>query len=113
MPLIQMKTALPLSPQTRESLTAAFGNLMEVAGKPSSFLMLSFEEKCDLRFAGKAMEKGALISMQQVGELSREIYEKLTAEISSILKKELDIDAKSIYITYQAINDWGWNSTNF
>ena len=80
-----MKTTLPLDEETRADLTAEFGRLMGIAGKPESFLMVGLEERCDLRFAGKPMEKGALIAMQQVGELSRDVYEKLTAEICRFL----------------------------
>ena len=113
MPLIQMKTTLPLDEEIRAELTAEFGRLMGIAGKPESFLMVGLEERCDLRFAGKPMEKGALIAMQQVGELSRDVYEKLTAEICRFLEARLGIDPKAVYITYQAVNDWGWNGTNF
>lgn len=113
MPLIQMKTTLPLDEESRAGLTAEFGRLMEIAGKPESFLMVGLEDRCDLRFAGKPMEKGALIAMQQVGELSRDVYEKLTAEICRFLESRLGIDPKAVYITYQAVNDWGWNGTDF
>ena len=113
MPLIQLKTTVPLPPDLRDGLTADFGKMMADAGKPEAFLMIEFEEGADLRFGGKKSENAALVEMKQVGDLGRETYLRLTEIISRILKERLGTPPESVYITYQPVSDWGWNGTNF
>ena len=113
MPLIQLKTTVPLPPDLRDGLTADFGKMMADAGKPEAFLMIEFEEGADLRFGGKKPENAALVEMKQVGDLGRDVYLCLTKTATRILKERLGIDPQSIYITYQPVDDWGWNGTNF
>lgn len=113
MPLIQLKTTVPLPPDLRDGLTADFGKMMADAGKPEAFLMIEFEEGADLRFGGKKPENAALVEMKQVGDLGRDVYLCLTKTATRILNERLGIDPQSIYITYQPVDDWGWNGTNF
>ena len=51
--------------------------------------------------------------MKQVGDLGRDVYLCLTKTATRILNERLGIDPQSIYITYQPVDDWGWNGTNF
>ena len=37
----------------------------------------------------------------------------MTAEICRIFKERLGIPGSAVYITYQGINDWGWDGKNF
>ncbi len=113
MPLIQLKTTVPLPPDLRDGLTADFGKMMADAGKPEAFLMIEFEEGADLRFGGKKPENAALVEIKQVGDLGRDVYLCLTKTATRILNERLGIDPQSIYITYQPVDDWGWNGTNF
>lgn len=113
MPLIQLKTTAELTPALRDELTSDFGKMMAEAGKPESFLMIEFEEGADLRFGGKKPENAALVEMKQVGDLGGDVYLCLTKTVTRILNERLGIDPQSIYITYQPVDDWGWNGTNF
>lgn len=113
MPLIQLKTTAELTPALRDELTSDFGKMMAEAGKPEAFLMIEFEEGADLRFGGKKPENAALVEMKQVGDLGRDVYLCLTKTATRILNERLGIDPQSIYITYQPVDDWGWNGTNF
>lgn len=113
MPLIQLKTTAELTPALRDELTSDFGKMMADAGKPESFLMIAFEDGVDLRFSGEKMENGALVEIKQVGDLGSDVYLCLTKTATRILKERLGIDPQSIYITYQPVDDWGWNGTNF
>ena len=113
MPLIQLKTTVPLPPALRDELTSDFGKMMADAGKPESFLMIEFEEGADLRFGGKKPENAALVEIKQVGDLGRDVYLCLTKTATRILNERLGIDPKAVYITYQPVDDWGWNGTNF
>ena len=37
----------------------------------------------------------------------------MTAKICDILQEELGIPGSAVYVTYQGIDDWGWNGRNF
>lgn len=113
MPLIQLKTTAELTPALRDELTSDFGKMMAEAGKPESFLMIAFEDGVDLRFSGKKMKNGALVEIKQVGDLGGDVYLCLTKTATRILNERLGIDPKAVYITYQPVDDWGWNGTNF
>ena len=113
MPLIQLKTTAELTPALRDELTSDFGQMMAEAGKPESFSMTAFEDSVDLRFSGEKMKNGALVEIKQVGDLGSDVYLCLTKTATRILNERLGIDPQSVYITYQAVNDWGWNGTNF
>ena len=54
-----------------------------------------------------------LVEIKQVGDLGRDVYLCLTKTATRILNERLVIDPQSIYITYQPVDDWGWNGTNF
>ena len=113
MPLIQLKTTAELTPALRDELTSDFGKMMAEAGKPEAFLMIAFEDSVDLRFSGEKMKNGALVEIKQVGDLGSDVYLCLTKTATRILNERLGIDPKAVYITYQPVDDWGWNGTNF
>ncbi len=51
--------------------------------------------------------------MRLFGGAPKKAYEKMTVAVSSILLEELGIPPENVYVTYQGIEDWGWNGFNF
>lgn len=113
MPMINSKITVPLPQEKRDKLKTAFGKAVSILGKPESYLMLGFEDNYDLYFAGKKLEKGAFISVELFGGEDSDACEKMTAEICTVLQKELDIPGNAVYITYCGFRNWGWNGRNF
>ena len=113
MPFINTKVTLPLSQEKKDVLKAGFGKAVSIMGKPESYLMLGFEDSCDLYFAGKKLEKGAFVSVQVYGAVDPDESSRMTAELCRILKDELGIPGDCVYVAYQGIENWGWNGRNF
>ena len=66
-----------------------------------------------MRFSGEKMKNGALVEIKQVGDLGSDVYLCLTKTATRILNERLGIDPKAVYITYQAVNDWGLERHQF
>ena len=113
MPMIDSKITTPVSQEKRDILKAELGKAISIMGKSESYLMLGFEDNYDLYFAGKKVEEGAFVTVQLFGALSSGACDKMTAKICDIYQKQLGLSPDKIYITYQGIDNWGWNGSNF
>ncbi len=113
MPFIDSKISIQVSPEEREVLKEDFGHAISILNKPESFLMLGFEDNYDLYMGGKKLDKGAFVSVKLFGSASAREYNNMTEEICRIFKERLGIPGNAVYVTYQGINDWGWDGKNF
>lgn len=113
MPFIDARLSMKLSKEKEEVLKTRFGKAITLLNKPEEYLMIGFKDQYDLYFAGSKLEKGAYVAVSLYGEATAEAYEKMTAEVCGILKEELGIPGKGIYVTYHSVYNWGWNGTNF
>ena len=113
MPFIDSKITIPVTQEKREAIKAEFGSAISILNKPESFLMLGFEDNYDLYMGGKKLDKGAFVSVRLFGSASPKEYNDMTAEICRILNEQLGIPGNAVYVTYQGINDWGWDGKNF
>ena len=113
MPFINTKYSQDITPEQEESLKAALGEAVKLIGKTESWLMVGFEDEYTLYFKGNKCEKAAFVEVKIYGSASSQAYDRMTGEICRIYEEELGIPASQIYVTYQAIPDWGWNGGNF
>ena len=113
MPMINSKDTTELSQEKRDMLVSEFGKAISILGKPESYLMLGFEDKSDLYFAGKKLDKGAFVQVQLYGGENPSACNKMTAKICDIFSNVLSIPGDKIYITYAGFENWGWNGRNF
>lgn len=113
MPFIDSKITVAVSQEKRELLKAELGKAISIMNKPESFLMVGFEDNYDLYMGGRKLEKGAYVAVSLFGNASKYAYENMTAKICELYERELGIPGNAIYVTYQGINDWGWNGRNF
>ena len=113
MPYIDCKFTRQLTPDEKENIKSGLGKLVSVLHKPESYLMVGIEDKYDLYFAGKKLEAGAYVSVSLFGSLRPADCEKMTAAVCELLKGELGISGTSVYVTYQGIENWGYNGNNF
>lgn len=111
--MINTKTTVELSDEKKDILAKEYGKAIAVLGKPESYLMLGMEEKADLYFAGKKLEKGAFVQVMLLGSEDSSACNKMTGRICEILEKELQIPSDCVYITYEGFKNWGWNGSNF
>lgn len=113
MPFIDSKVTVKMSEDKKEQIKAKLGQAIGLLGKTESFLMVGFEDEYDLYMGGKKLDKGAFVSVKVFGQLQSGACDSMTAKICDILQEELGIPGNAVYVTYQGINDWGWNGSNF
>jgi phenylpyruvate tautomerase PptA (4-oxalocrotonate tautomerase family) len=114
MPFIQTKVSIKITEKTEKAIKAELGKAIEIfPGKSENWLMLSFEDCCRLYFQGKNDQPIAFVEVKLFGKATDEEYSKMTATITDILKRRLDISPDHIYIKYEEVANWGWNGKNF
>ena len=114
MPFINAKVSGKISAEKEEILKGKLGKAIElIPGKSENWLMVGFEDEYTLYFKGQKSEKIAFVEVKIFGTASQKAYDQLTDRICSIFNEELGIPADKIYVTYQEIENWGWNGNNF
>ena len=112
MPFIQTKTNLTITQEKEEILKTRFGKAIEcIPGKTENWLMLDFEDGRNMYFRGEYDRDLAILDVKLFGEATREDFNRLTAELTKIMQEELGIPPEGVYITYEKIEDWGWNGS--
>ena len=113
MPFINTKVNVPVSPDKEAVIKEKFGRAISILGKGEGWLMLNFEEDCRLWFKGRNDMKIAMVEISLFGKASESAYDRMTGEITSVLSSELGISPDCVYVKYEEVKYWGWNSSNF
>lgn len=114
MPMILTKTNIAISAEKELELKAAFGKAIEtLSGKSEGWLMLSFEDNCRLWFKGGNDSPIAFIMVQVYGKIDYSQSNKLTGKLCALMSDILGIDPQNVYVKYEEVDMWGWNSSNF
>lgn len=114
MPFIDSKVTVKIDREKEEAIKRRLGEAIGIfPGKSEGFLMVGFEDEYTLYFKGNACEKAAFVDVRVFGNASGDACSRMTGEICRIYEEELGIPGSNIYVTYQSIQDWGWNGTNF
>ncbi len=113
MPYIDTKLSVPLTEEKERVLKTAMGKLIEnFPGKTDSWLMLDFSDNCRMYFKGTD-EPCAMVTVSLFGRGSDAAYDKMTADVCTLLEKETGIPASRVYVKYEEVSHWGWNGSNF
>lgn len=113
MPFINTNTNVEITEENRQVLKTKLGKAIEILGKSESWLMLSFEDKCDMYFKGDAASPMAFVDISVFGHSDDSACEKMTKEICSIYNEVLGISPDKLYVKYSGSTQWGWNNMNF
>ena len=114
MPYINMKTNIEVTKEKEVALKKGLGQAIGlIPGKSEEWLMVAVEDNKTLYFRGSADQPTAFVEVRIYGSTTKEAYQRLTAQITHILKEELEISPDRIFVTYQEIEHWGWNGSNF
>lgn len=113
MPFIKTTTNIEVTDEKREFLKAELGKAIECVGKSESWLMLSFEDNCDMYFKGDSSKPMAFVDVSVFGKSTDERCAKMTKEVCNIFGEVLNISPDMIYVKYSGTNQWGWNNMNF
>ncbi len=114
MPFINSKVSVKLDSAKKEELKSALGKIIEtIPGKSEAWLMVGFEDNYSLYFKGNNSAESAFIDVKLFGSASRETYNNLTSKICSLFNESLNIPKDRIYVTYEEVENWGYNGSNF
>lgn len=113
MPFIDCKFSKQLTHETCDNVKRGFGELIGVMGKSESYLMVGIEDNHTLYLGGRKLENGAFIAVSVYGGVNPVQSRKMTEKVCDFLEDELGISPEDVYITYQGIENWGWNGGNF
>ncbi|MGN0458486.1 MAG: phenylpyruvate tautomerase MIF-related protein [Eubacterium sp.] len=113
MPFINTNTNVKISKEQEAELKARLGKAIELLGKSESWLMLSFEDECNMYFKGDSSSPMAFVDISVFGRSTDEGCEKMTKEVCSIYHDVLGIQPDKLYVKYSGTNQWGWNNMNF
>lgn len=114
MPFINSKVTVKLSENQKESLKAQLGQAITcIPGKSEGWLMVGIEDEYCLYFQGNQNAPAAFVEVKIFGHASAKDFDRMTAKICEIYEKELGIPQNRIYVTYEEVENWGWNGGNF
>lgn len=114
MPFINSKVNFPLTEDNRETLKTELGKIITLfPGKSESHLMINLDDDCKMYFAGKNDFRMAIIEVKVFGAVNESASEKVTAAITQLYSKTLDISPDKIYVKYEPCNVWGMGGYNF
>lgn len=113
MPYINARLSVPVDDAKKEALKTRFGRAVTLIRKPESYLMVGIDGGQDLWFAGKKLERGAYVSVSAFGAPSRADCGKMAAELTKILREELDIPGDAVYVTFHPVDTWAWDGSLF
>ena len=116
MPLIQLDTSCDLSDSEKgKTIAAEISRLAAVGiGKPEKYVMVSVRDNVIMTMSG-TNTPAAFVSVKSIGGLSKQVNQKLSAEICQMLQKELGIAGDRIYLNFEELppTHWGWNASTF
>ena len=65
MPFIDARLTMPVDPDRKQALKAAFGKAITTLHKTETYLMVQVQDNCQLWLGGKPLEKGAYLATQR------------------------------------------------
>lgn len=113
MPFINTNTNVKMSDSQREQLKSELGRAIANLGKNESWLMLSFEDECDMYFKGDSSKPMAFVDIHVFGQSTDAQCEVMTKDLCRVYNDILGISPENLYVKYAGSSQWGWNNMNF
>ena len=116
MPLLSILTSAESTVDARAQLLSRLSQLLaRELDKPEGYVMVSFARPLAMSFGGDAARPACYVELKNVGTLSPERCEQLSALLCRELAGGLDVAADRIYIEFTNADGalWGWNGTTF
>ncbi len=106
MPIMIIRTSVPVPDTKKEELLKAATKVLVDAGRPESHVMIVLE-KVDGSMGGK-MGPIACVEMRSMGGLTHEFNHKVSEGICGMLERMLGIPGHNIYLTFLLIPEGAW-----
>jgi phenylpyruvate tautomerase PptA (4-oxalocrotonate tautomerase family) len=116
MPLVRIVTTVSIGSEnkTHELLSKISQTAASRFGKPERWVMTCLDAPAHMTFAGTS-EPCCYVEVKNIGTLTPELTEQLSAELCQILTLHLGIHSSRIYIEFTEAKGhlWGWDGSTF
>lgn len=114
MPFIDSKVNVKITVEQEKELKTKLGKAIElIPGKSENWLMLAFEDECNMYFQGDNSCKMAYVDVKVFGAENKAAFADMTGAVCDIFEDVLGIAPDKVYVKYEAVTNWGWNGANF
>ena len=113
MPFINAKFSDTVSPEKETALKSALGEAITLLGKSERYLMVQIQDGCRLYFGGDNSAPTAFFDVSLLHSAPKASYEKLTARLCEIAKEYMNVDGSNVYVKFEEIENWGYDSFMF
>jgi phenylpyruvate tautomerase len=116
MPLLSiLSSAVPPPPRRNQILAQLSRLLARELEKPEDYVMVSINQPLAMSFGGDPGRPTCYAELKNVGTLSPERFEQLSALLCRELADALELAPERIYIEFTNAEgaQWGWNGTTF
>eukprot|EP00244_Chara_vulgaris_P014965 TRINITY_DN977_c0_g1_i1.p2 TRINITY_DN977_c0_g1~~TRINITY_DN977_c0_g1_i1.p2 ORF type:complete len:116 (-),score=18.47 TRINITY_DN977_c0_g1_i1:374-721(-) len=113
MPALIVQTNVPVdSVIISDALKALSQAVARVIGKPEAYVLVSVKGGVPLSFGGTE-EPAAFGEMISIGGIGGAVNKNLSAAITDILKKKLNVPPHRVFIKFTDVkgSDFGWNGS--
>jgi phenylpyruvate tautomerase len=117
MPLIIIKSSARKIDQSNKDQIheQAESTLSRILNKSRDYVMSILEFEHEISFGGDESAPSAYIEIKNVGNLTPEITESLSKEITALITRNIGVPKNRVYIEFQQSDRhmWGWDGSTF
>ena len=113
MPFIDARFSTPVNEVQEENIKTKLGEAITLIGKSEAYLMVQIQGDCKLYFKGNKDDESAYFEVKLLGKSTKANYEKLTAALCELAAEELGIPSNRVYVKFEEIEYWGYDSFVF
>ncbi|MBE6824591.1 MAG: hypothetical protein E7513_04525 [Ruminococcaceae bacterium] len=113
MPFIDARFTTPVNATQEENIKTKLGEAITLIGKSEAYLMVQIEDNCRMYFKGNKDDESAYFEVKLLGKSTKANYEKLTKALCDIASEELSIPTNRVYVKFEEVEYWGYDSIIF
>ncbi len=113
MPFIDARFSTPVNEVKEENIKKRLGEAISLIGKSEAYLMVQIEGDCSLYFKGNKDDESAYFEVKLLGKSTKANYETLTKALCDIAQEELGISGSRVYVKFEEVEYWGFDSFMF
>lgn len=113
MPFIDARFSTPVNEKQQVAIKTRLGEAISLIGKSEAYLMVQIQSDCNIYFKGNKDDDSAFFEVKLLGKSTKANYEKLTAALCEIASEELAIPTNRVYVKFEEVEYWGYDSFVF
>lgn len=113
MPFIDARFSTPVDAKKEEIIKQKLGKAISLIGKSEAYLMVQIQGDCNLYFKGNKDADSAYFEVKLLGKSTKANYETLTKALCELASEELNINGNRVYVKFEEVEYWGFDSFMF